>query len=676
MNSNDPICLALTKSGWDVGPDDRIRELTYKHSRVISHSELHSDSKILLVREGDILDALGAEKQSSVPDPKEMALEVSRREGMPLLVLDDNSLIDLEKNPAAPVESMLYANGEEHGFSHPVAKWLSQLNAILGRKDVSDQKQNATLQGFDKVELVMDHPSEADHLGRQGLAEALAQRLVRIQESNANIDVASSFMVHLQGAWGSGKTSLLNLVADALHKITKKKGENKECVVIRFNAWQQQHTRPPWWPLHEKVYQQALAQVTARSGTDRLRAWSIRLKELWWRLAADRMHYLITAAILLAALAVISRTVLLPLADKHPNLEEIAKWAQSLSTIGTFLTTAVSLILLFTRSLTAGSAEAVQTFIGKSRDPLTRLSEHFRSLARSIRVPIFVFIDDMDRCDRDYTVGILEGIQTLFHTPRVVWVVAGDRNWIWKCFELKYHDFALLESTPGRPLGYLFLEKLFQLSVEIPPISPEVKKAYWAELLAGDVSQIQGKLKEFRADLDKEFKELRDQDQILKAANQQEDSVFKSQARRDAAVARLAAEDIEVGTMHFLQHFVHLLDPNPRGMKRLINAYGMTQAAMIASGIALEGEETKRAQLVLWTILRLRWPTLAAHLAESPEAVDAIGEDVSSNRDIPQELWPLFRNSEVRALFDLSMSGVQAALDQKAVNLFTRLYSE
>jgi hypothetical protein len=36
---------------------------------------------------------------------------------------------------------------------------------------------------------------------------------------------------------------------------------------------------------------------------------------------------------------------------------------------------------------------------------------------------------------------------------------------------------------PGRPLGYLFLDKVFQVSVSIPRLSPRWQSAYWQGLL-------------------------------------------------------------------------------------------------------------------------------------------------------------------------------------------------
>jgi hypothetical protein len=38
-------------------------------------------------------------------------------------------------------------------------------------------------------------------------------------------------------------------------------------------------------------------------------------------------------------------------------------------------------------------------------------------------------------------------------------------------------------AEPGRPLGYLFLDKLFQLSIPVPMLNAQRQQAYMRELL-------------------------------------------------------------------------------------------------------------------------------------------------------------------------------------------------
>ena len=67
--------------------------------------------------------------------------------------------------------------------------------------------------------------AEDDKLGRSGFAERLAKAII-------NFDTADSYAIALQGAWGYGKTSVLNMAIQKIEETTDKK-----TVIIRFNPW-------------------------------------------------------------------------------------------------------------------------------------------------------------------------------------------------------------------------------------------------------------------------------------------------------------------------------------------------------------------------------------------------------------------------------------------------------
>jgi hypothetical protein len=80
-------------------------------------------------------------------------------------------------------------------------------------------------------------------------------------------------------------------------------------------------------------------------------------------------------------------------------------------------------------------------------------------------------------------------------------------------------------------------------------------------------------------------------------------------------------------------------------MKRLVNAYGIERGRQIREGATLNDE--RRQQSVLWTILRLRWPLVAEHLAKDPGILDRLGEHRTDSeaaavpaQALPTETWP------------------------------------
>jgi hypothetical protein len=80
--------------------------------------------------------------------------------------------------------------------------------------------------------------------------------------------------------------------------------------------------------------------------------------------------------------------------------------------------------------------------------------------------------------------------------------------------------------------------------------------------------------------------------------------------------------DLRTRTEHTLKTFSHLLEPNPRSMKRLVNAYGIQRDLRLIEARGTGRGAVSAEHLALWTIVRMRWPLLADFLASSPGLVD------------------------------------------------------
>jgi hypothetical protein len=119
-------------------------------------------------------------------------------------------------------------------------------------------------------------------------------------------------------------------------------------------------------------------------------------------------------------------------------------------------------------------------------------------------------------------------------------------------------------------------------------------------------------------------------------------------------------------TEHTLSRFAPLLEPNPRAMKRLVNAYGVERALQIIGGHSTALEHP-RQRLALWTILKSRWPLLADYLADEPDTIEQLkaGEvppEVAADGARPY-LAALFADDEVRRVVSGSVIGVDLDAD-------------
>lgn len=67
-----------------------------------------------------------------------------------------------------------------------------------------------------------------DILGRTAFARALGNAILSHKEKD-------SVAIGLYGAWGSGKTSIINLALEHIEFISKKKTDKRKPIIVRFN---------------------------------------------------------------------------------------------------------------------------------------------------------------------------------------------------------------------------------------------------------------------------------------------------------------------------------------------------------------------------------------------------------------------------------------------------------
>jgi len=89
---------------------------------------------------------------------------------------------------------------------------------------------------------------------------------------------------------------------------------------------------------------------------------------------------------------------------------------------------------------------------------------------------IVLYIDDLDRCQPDRVVEVLEAVHLLLAFPLFVVVVAVDPRWLRECLEMHYPRLLATSDTgrtglitPSTPQDYL--EKIFQIPFYLRPIS-------------------------------------------------------------------------------------------------------------------------------------------------------------------------------------------------------------
>lgn len=474
----------------------------------------------------------------------------------------------------------------------------------------------------DRVEWVLDAPSTKDELGRAPLVRALAVRLRGLRDG----PTATSFLVHIDGRWGSGKSTLLELLSKELER---SKEFEPGWLVVRFDAWRQMRIGPPWWALLTSLRRALSEDRRGRFGRVRL-----RIAEAWRR--APRLHVVASCALLVtvgAGLVGLAPTIDLAGADKVA-----ASLTAAAAAIGVLYGAAAAT----SRFLLWESAAGAHRFEHAHRNPMDSLAEHFSWLIGRAGRPVVFFIDDLDRCEGHHVVDLLDSIQTLVRVSSSTdqsapyFVVAADGRWLRESYEQAHTSCGGAVGEPGRPLGYLFLEKIFQVTVDVPSITSYRRDTYLRSLLDQPKATVE-------SDIEKQEKRLEgstSEAAILRVVAEAPADVRPRLA--GLAIERLAEPDLEQSTEHALRRFAPLIEPNPRAMKRFINAYWIARSLQL-----LDDSYVPLDQLALWTILRARFPALTDCLREQPEAIVALVDGRSAPEGVPQQVAPLFGAPEV-----------------------------
>jgi hypothetical protein len=325
---------------------------------------------------------------------------------------------------------------------------------------------------------VSDDPiglSDPDALGLAPIARAMSRFL-------RNVQTEPSLAVGVTGPWGSGKSSLMNLVRQDL--------EDRGVRSVWFNAWHHQREESLLAALLMTIRAQAVPPIWSWSG------WRARFYRLWSRATVNPLG---TVAVLVV---LVGLAVLLGWLTKIYGKELLKwwftsgehSWAGFAGKIG-LSTTAIALVgglwQLF-KPFSTTPAKLLATLQGRSNNKdlelqLTfryRFAREFSAFCAALRHPpnpgLVIFVDDLDRCGSRQTVDVLESLNFVT-TAGKCFVILGFEEEKVKAAIADVYKETLLEldqtasgnfSKPQKEDLYRFatryLEKLVHLVVPVP----------------------------------------------------------------------------------------------------------------------------------------------------------------------------------------------------------------
>lgn len=250
-----------------------------------------------------------------------------------------------------------------------------------------------------------DHPikdKDQDRLGRDKLAEALAKQVVGARPDEG-------FVLGLTGSWGSGKTSLLNLLESHL---------GEEDIAIHFNPW--------LYADATELVHRFLAAVRAQLPESESYAPARR--------ALARYDGVLAPAAALSFL--------------HPAIPVAVAAGGILARIRTARN----------KKRTEGEDEPVEPMFDTSAE---QARDEVRAALQEIPGRLVVFIDDLDRLVPEEVAEMVRLVKLVGDFPRTSYVLAYDRRHVEKALK-KVHGGS----------GRAYLEKVVQASHAVPHVPP------------------------------------------------------------------------------------------------------------------------------------------------------------------------------------------------------------
>ena len=154
-------------------------------------------------------------------------------------------------------------------------------------------------------------------------------------------------------------------------------------------------------------------------------------------------------------------------------LSEVRKYSSRLSLLINDYSDALSSVS--GNTLVKSSLSIINKNINESLD---QKFNEINKLLKYINKRIIIFIDDLDRLQKDEIVQVIKLIRNTANFNNTIFIVAYDRNYICGAFE-----------ELGKTNSLFYLEKIFQIELELPYIDSSILRKQLVELLKTNLSE-------------------------------------------------------------------------------------------------------------------------------------------------------------------------------------------
>lgn len=414
--------------------------------------------------------------------------------------------------------------------------------------------------------------------------------------------------VGVLGDWGSGKTSLLHMVADRL-------GSSGDYVVVEFSPWRYEAYDDVKAALMDAVLTKLESRLPQATDPEHASGLVRRLRSKVARIMRGPA----------AAGRVLAPAVGGAVAMQHGVDPAIG------AATGEALVAGVEAATAAPESPPAATSVTFDS-VSDFRDEFEELIEGLPEVKSTV-----VLVDDLDRCLDDTIIDVFEAIRLFLQVSRTAFVIAANRAIVQAAIEGRYPA----KATGDPALGKDYLEKIVQIEVAVPPLAAPEAETY-LNLLFADLRLDGDAMAKVRA----EATLRRRQGQFAVAMNY---GIAKGvldevplDLEADMTIANRIAPALSRG-----------LRGNPRQLKRFLNMLLLRMetarrrgveldAAVLAKLMVLEQQQSEFQQLFMWQLNQDGVP------AEIAIAEKVAREESDLPKDAPADLAPWFGTTAVR----------------------------
>lgn len=407
-----------------------------------------------------------------------------------------------------------------------------------------------------------DNDTDIDFLNFSGVADTVGELITQADGRPMSIGVS--------GAWGTGKSSLIRLVRQALEN--RSATAQRKFVFVEFNAWLYQGYDDARAALVEVI---AEALKEAAQGNDGA------LKKANELLA--RVNWLRVAKLTAGSAAALAFG--LPPVGLIGEIYRAGKQAVEGGVTEETIAQGEKL---------AGDAAQSATGLLKPKmeksppKEIQALRDAFEETLDELKVTLVVLIDDLDRCLPETTISTLEAIRLFLFLKGTAFVIAADNEMIKHAVRKHFEGL-------GEDQLISYFDKLIQVPIRVPPLGTQEVRAYMMLLFAENST--------LNADpvQDKEIKE-RMRQSVCEQLGKTWQGKRVDRAFMQTLMQNLPADLVEkfdaADRLAPLMTRASGIAGNPRLIKRFLNALAIRKKLSDANGIGVD--EAALAKMLLF----------------------------------------------------------------------------